>query len=553
MPGLQIALTLWTAVGVLEGSAVAGPAGWPAVDGSRPDRPTRTKVASSGPEAQEAPAPTKKGPLSVKPHIIFVLQDDLGYFDNAFMGNDRRAHVSGNISRMANEGIILTQHYVFYWCSPTRRSFLTGRLPVHHGEMLSDITDDIDLRWSIISQKLQPAGYKSYWFGKGHTGYLSMNHLPTRRGFLNFTGFLTGMQSYTSPQRWQNEVPLPTTEYSTTLYGNAVLQMLEDHDPADPLFLYLPWQAVHEPYTAPDSWPKLFSKYEGMLWDTDCYAGLMRDILEAKDMWPNLLWVYSADNGGRGDGINWPLRGEKRTNYEGGMRASAFVSGGVVPLRLRGTKSNIRFHIVDWYATLCYLAAVDPSDDSPVAPLPIDPVRPAKDIYGKRSWPGVDGVVIWDMLMNPSRYNETAAHPTLVLSHEVILVGNMKLMTAQRGDTHQNFDKFENLWQDQRGKWFSPPGWNQTCGFPVYGIAGAQFKPCLFDLSVDLNETTDVGARHPLLLHEMWTLLNRTWLTYFHARSPPELLGLCNKDCAAGYWNALGGTPGPQCGIPGCW
>jgi arylsulfatase A-like enzyme len=57
---------------------------------------------------------------------------------------------------------------------------------------------------------------------------------------------------------------------------------------------------------------------------------------------------YSADNGGRGDGINWPLRGEKRTNYEGGMRVSAFVSGGVIPPPLKGTSSNIRFHIVDW-------------------------------------------------------------------------------------------------------------------------------------------------------------------------------------------------------------
>ena len=71
------------------------------------------------------------------------------------------------------------------------RSFLTGRLPIHHGEMLSadggtayartpggvlatgDFAsdgDDIDLRWEIISQKLKKSGYKNYWFGKGHTG-----------------------------------------------------------------------------------------------------------------------------------------------------------------------------------------------------------------------------------------------------------------------------------------------------------------------------------------------------------------------------------------------
>jgi arylsulfatase A-like enzyme len=65
---------------------------------------------------------------------------------------------SKSITSLANEGVILTNHYVHWHCSPTRRSFLTGRLPIHHGEMLSgDETDDIDLRWNLISQKLAAA------------------------------------------------------------------------------------------------------------------------------------------------------------------------------------------------------------------------------------------------------------------------------------------------------------------------------------------------------------------------------------------------------------
>lgn len=54
-----------------------------------------------------------------------------------------------------------------------------------------------------------------------------------------------------------------------------------------------------------------------MLWATDCCAGRIRALLEGKGMWENTLVVYSPDNGGRGDGSNYPLRGEKRTNYEG--------------------------------------------------------------------------------------------------------------------------------------------------------------------------------------------------------------------------------------------
>ena len=44
-----------------------------------------------------------------------------------------------------------------------------------------------------IGQKLEGVGYKSHWYGKGHTGYMSMNHLPHRIGFSSgHLGFLSG-------------------------------------------------------------------------------------------------------------------------------------------------------------------------------------------------------------------------------------------------------------------------------------------------------------------------------------------------------------------------
>eukprot|EP00729_Bicosta_minor_P013737 gene13737-16815_t len=358
------------------------------------------------------------------PHLMFILQDDLGAYDSCFNGNAVACNTTGNVTKMANEGIILTRHYVFYWCSPTRRSLLTGRLPLHHGEMLSaNDGDDVDLRWNLITQKLAPLGYQSYWYGKGHTGYKSIHHLPTHRGFLNFTGYLTGSQSYTSNDRWFNEEPLTSEEYSTNLYGESVLTTLESHDPVKPFFLYLPWQAVHSPYDDVPGWVEGpgRSTYQGMLWATDVYAGKIRTLLEAKGMWENMLVVYSSDNGGRGSGINYPLRGEKRTNYDGGMRVTAFVSGGLIPQALRGTSNDIRFHIVDWYPTFCRLVGISSFDGSPTPPEPVDPTNPDKDIYGNNTWPDIDGIDIWDMLMKPSKYNTSSAHPTLVLSREVLI------------------------------------------------------------------------------------------------------------------------------------
>ena len=261
-----------------------------------------------------------------------------------------------------------------------------------------------------------------------------MAHLPTHRGFKNFTGFLTGSQSYTATQRWRDGAPYNGTTYSTNLFGHDTLATVDAHDPALPLFLYLPWQAVHAPYDPVPMWDK-GTNYEGMLWLSDCYVGRLRAMLVTKGMYDNTLIVYSSDNGGRGDGINYPLRGEKRTNYEGGMRVAAFVSGGLIPRHLRGTTSGIRFHIVDWYPTFCHLAGVDPSDNSPIPPLPIDPADPTRDIYGNATWPGIDGVNVWDALINPASYNATSIHHTIVLSREALIKGKYKIMTAQRGNT----------------------------------------------------------------------------------------------------------------------
>lgn len=524
-------------------------------------------VATVAAVATAAPAPggavglasTTRGAAGSKPHLFVMLLDDLGYYDAGYTGNWANLNVTSAISTMAHNGITLRAHYAHYWCSPTRRSFLSGRLPIHAGgEMLSaPHADHIDLRWSIISQKLAPAGYANYWFGKGHTGFKSMAHLPTSRGFANYTGFLGGSQSYRSSKRWEADGPLNCSEYSTELFGDRAITTLRQHDPLVPIFMYLPFQAVHAPYDQVPGWvvgPGR-SMYQGMLWSADKYVAAIRELLEIKQMWDDSLVVFSSDNGGRGGGNNYPLRGEKATNYEGGMRVSSFVSGGLIPTRLRGTASSIRFHIVDWYPTFCYLAGVPASDPSPVPPAPVDPANPGADVYGNQSWPDIDGVMIWDHLMNPEKYSPYSAHQTLVLSGEVILQGQFKLMTAERGDTKEGFNPYINKWTRANGTRWAPPDWRQTCGQVADPWGSKPFKPCLFDLEADLNETTDLSPQKPGLARFMWQELNRSLLRGYTARSPPKLLGPCDQACATIRWKTIGGlnaSKGPICGVPGC-
>jgi arylsulfatase A-like enzyme len=255
-----------------------------------------------------------------QPHIFIILQDDLGHDDISFYGNSYNLDVTGNITAAAKEGVILNRHYVHWHCSPTRRSVLTGRLPLHHSEYLSDVStgDDIDLRWSTLGSKMRQAGYATFWFGKGHTGYKSWNHLPQQLGFDSFVGFLTGAENHFGPKRWAGNCPYDNMTYSADLYGSYAIRTLQAYNPllpaAKPLFFYLPWQNVHSPYQAPQDWSG--DVLRGMLAATDKWTGMLISTLKSKGMWNNSLILYSADNGGTDLGCNWPLRGSKHTNWE---------------------------------------------------------------------------------------------------------------------------------------------------------------------------------------------------------------------------------------------
>ena len=164
--------------------------------------------------------------------------------------------------------------------------------------------------------------------------------------------------------------------YEEALFRDRLLQIVSNHDPSTPLFLYYAPHIVHVPYQVPDQYLKKFDfidndirrVYHAMVNYLDDVVDKLVKALKAKGLWDNLLFIASSDNGGPVNtckgGNNFLLKGGKHSDWQGGVRVNAFASGGFLqlPQAIRGQKTEGYIHIADWYAILCALAGVDPTD-----------------------------------------------------------------------------------------------------------------------------------------------------------------------------------------------
>ena len=66
------------------------------------------------------------------PHLLFVVVDDLGWSDVGFHGSKIQ---TPNIDKLASEGVVLDNYYVLPICTPTRSALMSGRYPIHTGEL----------------------------------------------------------------------------------------------------------------------------------------------------------------------------------------------------------------------------------------------------------------------------------------------------------------------------------------------------------------------------------------------------------------------------------
>lgn len=318
----------------------------------------------------------------VRPNILFILIDDLGWRDLGCYGST--FYETPNIDRLAAGGMTFTDAYAASpVCSPTRASILTGKYPATVGItnwipgnpwgklMGVPYFHELPRDETTIADALRAQGYRTWHVGKWHMG--PPGNWPQDRGYdVNIAGWDCGgpsaMGGYFGPWNCPTLEPGPEGEYLTDRLTDEALRLIEQ--PGDrPYFMYLAHYAVHTPIQAPadliakyeqksrdlgldqhetlrdgDAFPCLHKKdqrirrrllqshpvYAAMIENLDTNIGRILDRLEELGQADDTLIVFTSDNGGLSTAegsptCNAPLSEGKGWMYDGGVREPLIV------------------------------------------------------------------------------------------------------------------------------------------------------------------------------------------------------------------------------------
>ena len=325
-----------------------------------------------------------------KMNVVFFLIDDLGWRDLGCNGSDY--YKTPNIDRLAKEGVRFTDAYAACTvCSPTRAAIMTGKYPARllltqwlpsgrwsrtgHKMKEGRYISNLPLEEVTIAEALRQHGYKTAFMGKWHLG-TETYYYPEHQGFdVNIAGRDYGAPgSYFFPftGKWR----IPST--GKTLHkkkplsgkkGDYLADRLAEEaegfirsNAENPFFLMLSHYAVHTPLQGkPDKVAKYEAvpetkrqgkpAYAAMVESVDDSVGRVTGVLRELGLEENTLVIFTSDNGGfAGATSNSPLRANKGSNYEGGLRVPAVIKW---PGSVKGGRtSSVPITSTDFYPTI---------------------------------------------------------------------------------------------------------------------------------------------------------------------------------------------------------
>jgi len=320
------------------------------------------------------PVPGFSAAQGAPPNILLIVSDDQGWPDLGCIGS--KPILTPTLDRLAKEGVRATSFYVTWpACTPSRGSILTGRYPQRNGlydmvrnDMVNfghrytpeeyavspEMTLGLDPREITLGNVLMRAGYRTGVVGKWDMGQ-AKRYLPLQRGFDFFYGHGNNGIDYYTHERYgvasmfsgNARTEADRGVYATDLFKREALRFIrESRD--QPWFLYLCFNAPHGASSfAPGSEAKAgerkesvgvqvperyaamyrgkapnerLAHYYGAVTCMDEAIGEIHTLIQQLGQGENTLTLFMSDNGGSGNGGNAPLKGQKSTMWEGGLR-----------------------------------------------------------------------------------------------------------------------------------------------------------------------------------------------------------------------------------------
>lgn len=436
----------------------------------------------------------------VRPHIVHIVADDLGWKDVGFNGcTDIQ---TPNIDALAKGGARLSQFYAQPMCTPTRAALMTGRYPFRYGLQTAVIPSvsayGLDTSETLLPQCLKQAGYHTALIGKWHLGHADKKWWPRQRGFDYHYGAMIGELDYFTHDEhgvldwYRDNEPVREEGYTTTLLGKDAARLIGKHDPKTPLYLYLAFNAPHTPYQAPEEYLKRYASiedptrrtYAAMVACLDDEIGRVVAALDQRGMRDNTLILFHSDNGGTKNPMfagvmadvskiripcdNGPYRDGKGSLFEGGTRVCAFANW---PGRIQPAVVDGLIHVTDLFTTLTSLAGAPTKDCKPLDGLNVwqtlatGAPSPRKEIvYNVEPFRGAlrqgDWKLIWRAMLpssvdlyhiteDPSETKNLAAeHPAKVVEMQA----RLNTLAAQSAKPLFLIDQFKVIQKNMAGE-----------------------------------------------------------------------------------------------------
>ena len=301
-------------------------------------------------------------PSGKKPNILFIMGDDIGWFNISAYNLGLMGYRTPNIDRIGREGAVFTDWYGQQSCTAGRAAFVTGQTPVRTGLTkvgLPGAALGLGPLDPSVGDVLKTYGYATGQFGKNHLGDRD-EHLPTAHGFDEFFGNLYHLNAEEEPEnpdypknpefgkrfgprgvihsyadgRIENTGPLNTKRMETIdeEFLAAAKDFINRQQQAGrPWFCYFNSTRMHifTHLKATSQGKTGLGVYPDGMVETDGMVGELLKLVDDLGVADNTVVVYTTDNGAEvmtwPDGGTTPFKGEKATNWEGGFRVPCLI------------------------------------------------------------------------------------------------------------------------------------------------------------------------------------------------------------------------------------